>query len=235
MSPTTDEVLADLRRVVNEHYEKDSSPLLLSELGALLRKRNTWLSTESDGKKLRQVIEEAGDPDLVIVRDDTSPAYVAVTTGAAREIVEQYIRRRSQAKSVIPDLGALPRSVILAFCVRQENGKSVFLNKSFPFKYEIIDPTMADREQVLLIEDRYRRPGLKIGDSSELGPADRLDLQTKIAAWARDNGVKLEDFYTSQQNKPTNALERLIAAQPRGLAERIMIPADIALILSKHE
>jgi hypothetical protein len=189
---------------------------------------------ENGGKKLREVIQEAADPDLIIARDDTSPAYVAVTTAASREIVEGYIRRRNQAKSVIPDLSSLPRSVVLAFCVRQENGKSVFLHKSFPFKYEIADPT-ADRDQFILIDDRYRRPGLKIGDASELSPADRLDLQTKIAAWARDNGVKLEDFYATQENKPTNALERLIAAQPRGLAERIMIPADIALILTKHE
>jgi hypothetical protein len=124
-----DALVASLRKIVVEHYERDSSPLLLSDLGGLLRKQNLWPSGENEGKTLRKIIEDAHDPDLVIVRDRNSPAYVAVTTEAAKNVVEQYIERRSQSTSAIPDLEALPRSVLLAFCVRPENGKGVFLRR----------------------------------------------------------------------------------------------------------
>jgi hypothetical protein len=124
---------------------------------------------------------------------------------------------------------------LVAFCVRQENGKPVFLSKAPPFKYRISVPDEGERDQFLLIEERYRRPGLKIFNISDLNASDRLDLQTRIAAWSRDNGVELEDFYKFGEKRHANALERLLAAQPHGVAEKIMIPGDIALILSRHE
>src|SRR5271157_3466366 len=147
MSPIPEALVADLRKIVIEHYERDSSPFLLSDLGETLRKQTLWTPTATEGKTLRQVIEEAHDPDLLIVRDKNSPAYVAVTTEASRKIVEQFIERRSQANATIPDLDALPRSVLLAFCVRQESGKDVFLRKSPPFRYETDAPVADDRDQ----------------------------------------------------------------------------------------
>jgi hypothetical protein len=235
MSPDLDTLISSLRKVVADHYEKDSSPLLLSDLGDVLRKQQLWPSKWTEGKTLRQVIEEAHDPDLLIVRDKNSPAYVAVTTEANKKIVEQFIERRSQTAATIPDLDALPRSVLLAFCVRQENGRHVFLRKSPPFRYETNVPAEDERDQFLLVEERYRRPGLKVTEVSEVSATDRLDLQARIAAWSMDNGVQLEAFYRYRAKKHANALERLLAAQPRGAAEKIMIPGDIALILSQHE
>jgi hypothetical protein len=231
----SDALIATIRKFVADRYETDTSPLLLSDLGQILRNQNLWQPMQTEGKTLRQVIEAARDPDLVIVRDKNSPAYVAVATAATKDIVEQFIERRSQARATIPDLEALPRSVLLAFCVRQENGKPVFLRKSPPFKYETDLPVGEDRDQFLCVEERYRRPGLKIAALTELTASDRLDLQTKIAAWSRDNGIPLEDFYKFKGKKRANALERLLAAQPPGAAEKIMIPGDIALILIQHE
>jgi hypothetical protein len=230
-----DSFIENLRRMVAEHYEKDSSPLLLSSLGATLRKQNLWPCDGAEGRTLREFIEAAHDPDLSIVRDKNSPAYVAITTKASKEVVEQFIERRRQSISTIPDIEALPRAVLLAFCVRQLPGQPVFIRKSPPFRYVTGEPTGEDNGQFLRIDERYRRPGLKIEHAAELSASDRLDLQTKIAAWSKDNGVQLEDFYQFRIKKGGNALERLLAAQPPGVASRIMIPGDIALKLSQSE
>ena len=234
MAPEANSLIDSLRQIVAAHYERDSSPLLLSDLGDTLRKRNLWPSVDADRKTLRQAIEEARDPNLLIVRDRNAPAYVAVTTEAAKKVVEQFIDRRAQTASAIPDLDALPRAVLLAFCVRPESGKTVFLRTVPPFKYEVAERIDEDSHHFFPVDERYRRPGLKLTDLSELSASDRLDLQTKIAAWSRDNGINLEDFY-SFRKKHANALERLLAAQPREVASKIMIPGDIALILSRHE
>jgi len=235
MASGTDSLLTSIRAIVAERYEKDTSPLLLSDLGLVLRQRGLWPSAESAGKALRQAIEEAQDPNLLIVRDKNSPAYIAVATEATKDIVEQFMARRSRRSSSIPNLDALPRSVLLAFCVRSEGGEPVFVSKTPPFKYRLGTPDESDRDQFLLVDERYRRPGLKITELSELRATDRLDLQARIASWSRDNDVSLEDFYITKERKHTNALERLLAVQPREVAQKIVIPGDIALILVKHE
>jgi hypothetical protein len=86
------------------------------------------------------------------------------------------------------------------------------------------------------VDERYRRPGLKVLNLPELSASDRLDIQTKVAAWSRDKNIPIEDFYRSTAaKKHANALERLLAAQPPGLAGKIVIPGDIALLLSRQE
>jgi hypothetical protein len=227
--------IANLRKIVTEHYEKDTSPLLLSNLGATLQKKSLWPCAEAAGMTLRRFIEATHDPDLLIVRDANSPAYVAVTTQATKIIVEKFIERRRQSTAAIPDLESLPRAVLLAFCVRQQNNRPVFLRKLPPFRYATEEPDGEESDQFLRIDERYRRPGLKVENVAELSASDRLDLQAKIAAWSTDNDVQLGDFYKLGERKRRNALERLLAAQPPGLAGKIMIPADIALILSKSE
>ena len=115
----------------------------LSDLGSRLRKQNLWPPREADGKTLREFIEAAGDGDLVIVRDKNSPAYVAVATAASKPIIEQWIDRRNHATATVPDLDALPRSVILAFCVQVDPGQAVLLRKTPPFRYEQSPPEEA--------------------------------------------------------------------------------------------
>ena len=207
--------------------------MLLSSLGFRLRKDNLWQPDRVNGRTLRQFIEGANDPDLVIVRDPNSPAFVAVAPAAYKQTVEMWIDRRSQTTATVPDLEALPRSVLLAFCVKHDAGKSVFLNKHPPFKYEIGSREEVDLNQCVEIDERYRRPGLNI--SGELSASDRLDLQTKIATWSKDTNLPIETFYMHAGKKQRNALERLVEAQPQGVAEKMMIPGDIALLLSRQE
>ena len=101
MSTNPNSLISTLRAIVAERYEKDTSPLLLADLGHILRQRGLWQSAESQGKSLRQIIEDARDPDLVIVRDKNSPAYIAVATAASKEMVEQSISRRNRTVSTI--------------------------------------------------------------------------------------------------------------------------------------
>jgi hypothetical protein len=235
MSSPPESLIPTLRKIVEEHYAKDSSPLLLAALGATLRKRALWHDVAENGKSLRQIIEEANDPDLVIVRDKNSPSYIAVATANTKSVVEQRIELRNQSSFVVPKLDALPRAVLFAFCVRQEEGKAVFLRTTPPFRYMVGNLDENDSGQFVKIDERYRRPGLDVQNLENLTATDWLDLQTKIAGWTRDNGVLIESFYKGAEKKHANALERFLAAQTKGVAEKIMLPADIALLLSQHE
>lgn len=109
------------------------------------------------GKPCGQFIEDAKDRDHLIVRDRTSPAYVAVATAATKPIVEARIESRGKAATTVPDWTSLARSVLLAFCVRLDDGDGVFLRKTPPFKYQTNRPNSEEAAQFLTIEDRYRR------------------------------------------------------------------------------
>lgn len=236
---TTNEVaerlIPTMREMVREHYSSKSTPLLLSALGKMVQEKHLWQGDELERKRLREVIEEANDPDLVIVRDPSFPAYVAVATSASKENVQQFIERRSRARTTVPDIGALPRSLVLAFCVKVEQGQRVFLRKSPPYKYTTEISDGESPELYWVIDERYRRPGLRVTDIEKLAEPDRLDLQTKIATWSRDNDVQLEKLYKPLPTRHANALQRFLSAQPPGIVEKLLIPGDIALILSQHE
>jgi hypothetical protein len=233
-NPNPANVIQNVRTIVAAHYERSSSPMLLAALGERLRKQGQWSIEDQQRKKLRELIEEANDPDLVIVRDKASPAYIAVATATAKPMVEEFIAHRTHAPRSVPDVGMLPRPVLLAFCVRHEPGRQVFLRKLPPYRYSIGIPEDDDANQYWMIDERYRRPGLKIGDLKDLSTSDLVDLQTRIASWAIDTGFQIETLYQTDEKKPTSALQRLLEAQLPGIADRILIPADIALILSKQ-
>lgn len=224
-----------VRELVNGHYARTSAPLLLSKLGLALREQNAWPPAGHDGSSLQKFIESLGDNDLQIVRDPAVPAYIAVATRDSLAAVSGVIANRTKASTTVPDLEELPRSVLLAFCAQQNSGESVYLSKEFPFKYRTSPPSIDDRDQYWEVPPRYRRNGLMMSAVTGLGAADRLDLQKKIAKWCLDNGVSIESLYRHQNARSANALERLIAAQPPGVAARMLIPSDIALLLSRND
>ena len=229
-TPTEDEILNRVREIVAAHYSEKSSPLLLAELGIQLGQ-----SLRPLHKTLTQLIVDANDPDLLIIRDKSAPAYVAVTTSKSKPIVAELLERRRQSTAAVPDLGGLPRSVLLAFCVPTLRDKQVYIYRSPPFKYEIRDKGADPDPELIEVDERYRRPGLKISNPEELNAVDHLDLQTKIITWSRDKSVSLDKFNLASLKKTTNALVRLLAAQRVGIAEKIVIPGDIALLLVRHE
>lgn len=235
MSATDSELLKELRAIVVEHYDNDSSPLLLSELGHRLQQRDLWPPKDAEGKTLRQIIEGAKDSDLQIIRNKDSPAYIAVATNATKELVEQWMARRSQVVGSVPSIEDLPRSVLLAFCVPVEADQQVFVEKSAPFKYVVGTAEEIDLDKHIEVARRYRRPGLNVSSPAGLNASDRLDLQTRIAAWSRDMNIPIVRFQRRTAVKPVSALERLLAVQPPGIAEKIVIPGDIALLLSRRE
>ena len=224
------EILKKIQEIVTSHYSQRSDPLLLADLGIRL---NTNL--KPFGKTLTQFIVAANNPDLIILRDNNTPAFVVVTTSESKPFVEAWLDRRKQITSIVPDLGDLPRSVLIAFCVLKQPHEKVYICNSAPFRYEIKDIAAGPDPEMIEVEERYRRPGLKVSTLTELSATDRLDLQTKIITWSKDKNVPLGRFNGAQSKKSTNALERLLAAQRDGIAEKIMVPGDIALLLVRHE
>lgn len=223
---------------VRAHYAANRTPLLLAHLGAEIEKSNEW-PTDRGQRNLKQLITETCAPDLQIVRDRRSPAYIAVVTPEVRGDVEAQIADRFADKDLVPvRLEEIVKPVLLAFCVNVQN-QPVYIKRTKPFRYEVgsIPPDRAT--DYILVEPEYRRPGLRIDHPHLLPLSDRKDLESLIQKWAVVHGVQVEQFSRIDQdeNEPLeagrSALDRLLAAQPADVAQRMMIPADIAQILSR--
>jgi hypothetical protein len=70
--------------------------------------------------------------------------------------------------------------------------------------------------------------------------SERRDLEGGIQKWAAVHGIEIDQFSRLDQDEMgetsdtgKTALDRLLAAQPRDVAQRMLIPADIAQILSR--
>lgn len=233
-----DEFQQKIKGRVRAHYAANRTPLLLAHLGVEIEKNDEW-PTDRGQRNLKQLITETCGPDLQIVWDRRSPAYVAVVTPDVRADVEAQIAERFADKDAVQvRLEEIVRPVLLAFCVNVQN-QPVYIKRTRPFRYEVgsIPPDRAT--DYILIEPEYRRPGLRIDHLNLLQVSDRKDLESLIQKWAAVHGVQVGQFSMIDQDEKEpseagrTALDRLLAAQPPDVAQRMMIPADIAQILSR--
>lgn len=237
MSLPREEFQTRLKAIVQEHYAKTRTPLLLSHLGSRVEKEQLWPDDRGQ-RSLKQLIE-ACEPDLQIVFDRRSPAYVAVVTPDVRADVEGQINDRLGEKDKIAvRLEDLARPVLLAFCVNVQS-QSVYIRRTKPFRYEVGSIPIEKATEYVIIEPEYRRPGLRIEHPHLLPLSDRRDLENLIQKWATVHGLEIEQFSRLEQEDKEapeigkTALDRLLAAQPPGVADKLLIPADIAQILSR--
>jgi hypothetical protein len=223
---------------VRAHYAAGRTPLLLAHLGSDLDKAGAWPSDRAQ-RSLKQLIKDCAGPELDIVWDKRSPAYVAVVTPDVREaVLEQIQNRLENNKPLAARLEDIARPVLLAFCIDARD-QSVYVRRSRPFKYEIGNLPTDRASEFIHVEPEYRRPGLRIDHLQSLPVSDRRDLEGRILKWASVHGIQIEQFSRLDQDEKEvcdtgkTALDRLLAAQPQDVAQRLMIPADIAQILSR--
>ncbi len=224
---------------VREHYAASGTPMLLAYLGSMIEKEDAW-PTDRGQRNLKQLIAETCGPELQIVFDKRSPAYVAVVTPEVRADVEAKIAERLGEKSAHQvRLEEIARPVLLAFCVNVQS-QPVYIRRTRPFRYEV-GPLPEDRaSEYILVEPQFRRPGLRIDNPQKLSLSERRDLESGIQKWAAVHGIEIDQFSRLDQDDkdgPSDtgktALDRLMAAQPHDVAQRMLIPADIAQILSR--
>ncbi len=89
-----------------------------------------------------------------------------------------------------------------------------------------------------MVEPEFRRPGLRIDNPHLLPISQRRDLENLIQKWAIVHSLDVSQFSRIEDEKETidtsrTALDRLMAAQEPDVAQRLILPADIALILAK--
>lgn len=234
----TQTIIDIIRSAVLKHYSESDAALLLAELGNSLRKSGAWPPANGD-RTLAQVIDDLA-PEIKLVRDLATPAYIAVVPAGKEHLVTDAIERRRQVRFLMER----PRSILLAFCLKVTDDVNVFVQTTSPFRYHIGEPS--PMESFELIEASYRLPGLYIDDPRALPASDAQALSERIEAWAKRHNISFTK-HKAQEKTPArtavadvvgpkkghNALERLYAAQPEGLGERIVMPFDIAVYLSR--
>jgi hypothetical protein len=238
MSIAPNEFRERIIEMVRTHYASNRAPLLLARLGAELDHADAW-PTDRGQRSLKQLIKDCASPELEVLWDKSSPAYIAVVTPDAREEVLNQIGQRSAGMAAgAVRLEDIARPVLLAFCV-DTHDQAVYVRRTRPFRYEVgnIQPNQAS--EFVIVEPEYRRPGLRIERPQSLTPTDRRDLEGRIQRWATIHGLRIDQFSRLTQDDKEGvdtkqtALDRLLAAQPPDVAQRLVIPADIAQILAR--
>lgn len=229
-----------IREHVLKHYAGSDVPLLLSDLGKELRQAGLW-PIEGETRTLAELVE-APPVSLELVRDPSAAAHVIVVPPEKKALADAAIQHRRD----VHFLKSLPRPVLLAFCVEGDEKGPVYVRPQPPFRYTF-DSRATDATWTP-IEEKYRLPRLYLSEIRSLASADARKLANNVREWAERHNIPLERLAVLTQSQgasalatPTaeksahskNALERLYAAQPHGVAEKLTIPIDIALVLSR--
>ena len=231
----------DLAERVRRHYLATDAPLLLSELGVELRNAGIW-PVDGDKRPLAQALAES-TPDVTILTAPDAKAFVVVTMKGEEDKAHKAFAARRRERL----LRRLPRPVILAFCAKLEDDRPVFLRKTPPYRYS---PDPDSVEGWWPVEPEFRNPGLFVDANRSVGGNDADRIMQGIESWAAKHAVDL-DALAATEAKPAshatapvaeapvpaaaNALERLCNAQPPELVRRLVVPMDIALLLSRSQ
>ena len=117
MATTPEEFKEKTIAIVRAHYAANRQPLLLAHLGTTLDKDKAW-PTDRGERSLKQLLKDYACPDLDILWDKRSPAYVAVVTPDVRDsVLAQIEERLGNNKPVNVRLEDIARPVLLAFCI----------------------------------------------------------------------------------------------------------------------
>lgn len=227
----------EIRRRVEEHYRQGNVPLLLSKLGSDIRRDGH--ETEENGKGLLETAKELA-PDIVVYQDPASRSYIVIYPIAHTAEMSVHFSARSAYRA----LSSLPRSLILAFCIETSPNERVFVRAKAPVRYTKAE-SVADPD-FIAIDEKFRIPGLFVETIKGI-PRDRaVSLAGNISSWMDDNGILIGDMQNAaaesvdavvavddRGKEKKSALDRLVEAQPEAISGRFVIPADIALHLSK--
>ena len=145
-----------IKAKVRAHYAATRAPLLLSNLGAEIEKENAW-PTDRGQRNLKQLILETCGPDLDIVRDKRSPAYIAVVTPEFVRTLRRKLPSALAKTRSCPSAGR--RSQTGAVGILHQRGRPADVRKENPpFRYEV-GSVPADRVgDYIVVEREYRRP-----------------------------------------------------------------------------
>jgi hypothetical protein len=224
--------------LAKQYYKDRETPLYLARVGQHLRGKGLW-PIENETRTLKQWLETLA-PDIEVIQNPEKPAVVAIATPEAAGRVRKMISDSGNAAL----LSELPRPVVLAFCIEAVPGKPVYVRITPPYRFEVEEPSASGW---LPVEPEFRLPGLRLFNPESMLAEDVERLTANIRLWAAKHDINLinlrrvsapvprpttENASTSEEG--SNALERFLAAQDPEIMSRIVIPGDIAFLLSRE-
>ena len=232
-------VLDEVRR----HYQEQSQPYYLAELGQFFRSKDVAVPA---GKRFKGFLLEAFRGRLEIVQDSLVPARIAIALPENREQVQQQLAGRLLATPDGPpiEVNRLPFSLIAAFYQQPESGNRVYYRTVRPFRYAIAP--MPPDDSFVEVDEQFRQSP-PVGTSiREISSDARQETYRRIGEWAATKAIDLENIYVHREARlpssstrhalsMSNALQRLIEAQEPEIRKRIQVPGDIALALMRME
>jgi len=227
----------EIEQLVKEHYDQPKAGiLLLSKLGTRLVQKGVW-PPEGEKRSLYEIADAM--PSLSLVREDEKTSFIPVTLKGDEQRAHVAIADRQKRFF----LRGLPRPLLLAFTLGMDDGQRMSVSLEPKVRFRTAPSIEHD---MIIVDDDLRLAGLDVTELDEIDINTIARLEANIKTWcgrhdidpsslprARSRQSPKDAAPSPAASPPSSALERLYAAQDPDVARRLIIPADVALALSR--
>ncbi|MBF0624903.1 MAG: hypothetical protein HQL82_08855 [Magnetococcales bacterium] len=238
-----------LRRTVTEYDRLKAEPLLLSDLGNMVRTELSQLRRFLPTVKLQDIILTHLGDSLCVVPDPSHSPRIFIAPATKRAETKAFMESHppEQAKLLPPNM-AIPfdgnrvqRAVLRAFQKPLDPGKRRYLSLNPPFRYH------EDREGEPEVDDRaftyidrcFIATEKEAAGRPFIDPSEDAQAIERFKHWLEEKGLPYTRFVflssvAPRDPKPVaNPLLELIDAQPEDIRDRLLIPASVIRHLLK--
>ncbi|WP_297104310.1 hypothetical protein [uncultured Devosia sp.] len=220
--------LDELVDVATTYYETTDAPLLMSKFGQTHRELRAELVQRFGS--LSNAVRAVGNRLEVIKISGLVGQEAIAPVDRVKRVTEELAQRSTGRQLAASSFLRLPFPLRVAFCVKTEQGEKVAVSTEPPYRYLKLEPEQAIPFGMVLLDEKYRHPGLRLENASD---GELQALWANYSLWANEVNFAPSGSPT-QSTHQANALTRLMGAQDEAMKSKIKIPLDIIEILLKH-
>jgi hypothetical protein len=240
MNENLEQHKASILKYVNDRYERLGTPILLSTIGVAFRKEFDNFKKLYGNTTLGDFIRSHLSTELRFPESrEAGPRAAVEPIPNSDRPIKRSSPQTAARRFAHEGLQSYPGALVIAFCLKPSEDTDVYFSIQPPFRYtEIPARDPAPGQNYRLIERE-----LRIGKrSADLTSEDMALLNDRIAKWLSGTGMDSTFRHGGRPSRvaplvspaATNALSRLMEAQRPEVREKLLIPGDIAELLSKH-
>ena len=225
-----------IKRIAEQEFETGKRYIHLAELGNLLRAAGVELPS---GMRLRDVIEHHCLDHLKLLQHPDLPLVWVAVPADRDEPTDLPVPPSRRLPDEHSFLAEIHHNFLVAFCKTIDVGQNVYVRPRAPVRFFVSDGNPPPG--YIEVPASLRLPGVIVSNLRAMPEDERTALASRVRRFMEQHEITetaiakrsaLEEAPRAEVRR--SALERLVMAQTESVRRQLVIPAEIAVLLSRN-